>query len=146
MSDMRVMALDWGEKRVGVALSDPGTAIAGPLTMLPNDGRLFQHITALVIEHEVGEIVVGIPRRMDGSEGPSALAARELAQELHSRGFHVHLWDERFTSRQAERLLIHDGVRRKRRRKTVDQVAATLILQSFLDHSKAKKDGDVDDR
>ena len=144
---MRVMALDWGQKRIGVALSVEGTSIAGPLTMLPNDRRLLDRIEALVKEHVVDQLVVGIPLRMDGTLGASAQAARELAQDLKARGFCVHLWDERLTSRQAERLLIHDDVRRKHRRQRVDQVAAALILQSFLDSREAKrhkKGGDVD--
>ena len=139
MLQVRVMALDWGEKRVGVALSAQGTAIAGPLTMLPNDRNLLERIDEIREEHEVEEVVVGIPLRMDGTEGPAAQAARQLARQLEERGITVHLWDERLSSRQAERLLIHDNVRRKRRRKTIDQVAATLILQSFLDRRKGQE-------
>jgi putative Holliday junction resolvase len=92
------------------------------------------HVRTLGIE----AFVVGLPRNMDGSEGPSAEAARSFAQALAERfRLPAHLWDERLTTLAAERILVEAGVRRRARRGTVDQVAATLILQGYLDRQQA---------
>jgi putative Holliday junction resolvase len=135
------LALDLGSRRIGAAVSDPGGTIAVPLTTLSagRDGALpLAQIRELVRSREVQGIVVGLPRRLDGSHGPAAQAAEAAAARLRAElGLPVELWDERLTSVEAERLLVEAGVRRKRRRGATDRVAAALILQGFLDHRAA---------
>ena len=131
------MGIDIGSRRVGVAVSDAGGIIAHPLTTLDagKDGALpLVPLTELVADREVGGIVVGLPRRLDGTHGPEALAAEAVAEQLRAElGIRVELWDERLTSVQAERLLVDAGVRRKKRKGATDRIAAALILQGFLD-------------
>ena len=136
---MRVLAVDPGTKRVGVAVSDPSGTIAQALTTVqaePQD-TLADRLAGIVREQEAGRIVVGLPRRMDGSEGPEAKSARALAEALrHSAKVPVELVDERLTTVAAERSMIDAGARRSKRRASVDQVAATLLLQSHLDRKR----------
>jgi len=130
------MAVDPGSRRVGVAVSDPTGTIAQPLTALPAEpaDTLAARLVELAREHEAARLVVGLPRRMDGSQGPEAKAARALAGELRrASGMPVTLVDERLTSVAAERALLAGGASRARRRELSDQVAAALILQSYLD-------------
>jgi putative Holliday junction resolvase len=133
---VRVLAIDPGSKRIGLAVSDPLGKIAQPLTRIPADpaetlpGRLAE----LARELEADLVVVGLPRRMDGSSGPEARAARELAARLRQdTGLPVTLVDERLTSVAADRALLAAGHRRRRRRELTDAVAAALILQTFLE-------------
>jgi putative Holliday junction resolvase len=132
----RVLAVDPGTRRVGVALSDPGGTIATPLTTLPADPleSLPERLAECARQHEAAELVVGLPRRLDGSLGPEALAAKALAELLRGlTGLRVTLVDERLTSAAAERALLATGTKRARRRELSDQVAAALILQTYLD-------------
>lgn len=129
------MAVDPGSRRVGIALSDPTGTIAQPLSTVPAEpaATLVERLAALAREREATRIVVGLPRRMDGGLGREAKAARELAAELgRATGLPVTMVDERLTSVAAERALLAGGASRARRRQLSDQVAATLILQSFL--------------
>jgi len=133
---VRVLAIDPGTKRIGLAVSDPLGRIAQPLTQIPAEpaetlpGRLAQ----LAREVEAESMVVGLPRRMDGTSGPEAQAARELAARLRqATGLSVTLVDERLTSAAAEKALIAAGHRRRRRRELSDAVAAALILQTYLE-------------
>jgi len=133
---MRVLAVDPGSRRVGLAVSDPTGTIAQPLTTLPADPRatLVDRLVAVAREQEAEALVVGLPRRLDGSLGPEAKEARALAEGLAAAaGLPMALVDERLTSVAAERSLLASGVSRTRRRQLSDQVAATLILQSYLD-------------
>ena len=132
----RVMAVDPGSRRVGVAVSDPTGTIAQPLSTVAAEPAetLVDRLAALAREQEAVRLVVGLPRRMDGGQGPEARAARELADGLRrATGLPVTLVDERLTSVAAERALLAGGASRARRRQLSDQVAATLILQSHLD-------------
>ena len=136
---MRVLAVDPGSRRVGVAVSDPTGTIAQPLTALPAEpgDTLVQRLAALARDHEAAVLVVGLPRRLDGGIGPEARAARRLADELRrTTGLEVTLVDERLTSAAAERSLLSAGTSRARRRQLSDQVAAALILQSYLDSAR----------
>jgi putative pre-16S rRNA nuclease len=129
------MAVDPGTKRVGLAVSDPGGVIAQPVGALPAEpaATLVQRLAERARELEASELVVGLPRRMDGSSGPEAAAAKELAAGLRERtGLRVTLVDERLTSVAAERALLEGGLRRAERRQKSDQVAAALILQTYL--------------
>jgi putative holliday junction resolvase len=134
-----VLAVDPGSRRVGLALSDPTGMIAQPLATVdaaPRD-TLPARLAVVAQEQGAGRIVVGLPRRLDGSYGPEAKSARQLAGEIReASGMPVDLVDERLTTALAERSMIAGGVRRARRRATIDQVAATLLLQSYLDRKR----------
>lgn len=124
---------------MGVAVSDPSGTIAQALATVPAEPRetLAERLAEMAREQAAGRIVVGLPRRMDGSEGPEAKSARSLAGELRRMArLPVELVDERLTTAQAERAMIHAGARRSRRRESIDQVAATLLLQSHLDRKR----------
>ncbi|HKF19535.1 MAG TPA: Holliday junction resolvase RuvX [Candidatus Dormibacteraeota bacterium] len=135
----RILAVDPGSRRVGVAVSDPTGTIAQPLTVLsahPTD-TLIERLTTLTREHEATALVVGLPRRLDGRLGPEAEAALSLADQLRAAtGLEVTMVDERLTSVAAERALLSSGASRARRRRLSDQVAAALILQTFLDSAR----------
>lgn len=131
-----MLAVDLGSKRVGLAVSDPTGKIAQPLATLDANPQetLPERVAEIAKEHEVTEIIVGLPRRLDGSFGPEAKSARAIADAIRKASRRrVELVDERLTTAQAERSMIAGGVRRARRRATIDQVAATLLLQSHLD-------------
>jgi len=134
------MAVDPGSKRVGVALSDPSATIAQALTTVPAEpaATLASRLAELAHSHDAERIVVGLPRRLDGTRGPEAVAAIELAGLLRAAsGLPVELVDERLTTVAAERSLIAGGVRREKRRLSIDRVAATLMLQAHLDRRRA---------
>lgn len=125
-----------GTVRVGLALSDPAPLLATPLVTLARDGeRDVNQLVALVVEHEVVEVVVGLPRTLAGRLGPSAQDAVDYARRLAARivPIPVRLADERMTTVTATRVLARRGVRGRRQRAVVDQVAAVEILQSWLD-------------
>ena len=137
---MRILAIDPGSKRVGLALSDPTATIAQALATLPAEpvATLPTRIAQLARTNEAARIVVGLPRRLDGSRGPEARAAQVLADAIRKEsGLPVEMVDERLTTVAAERSLIEGGVKREKRRLTVDRVAATLMLQAHLDRRRA---------
>jgi putative Holliday junction resolvase len=138
---VRTLAVDPGSKRVGIAISDPTGTIAQALTTVaaqPGD-TLAARLAELAKANEAGRIIVGLPLRMDGTNGPEAAAARKLAGLLRdASGLPVELVDERLTSVAAERSLIEGGMRREKRRVSVDRVAATLLLQSHLDRKRGR--------
>ena len=133
----RILAIDLGRARIGLALSDPLGLTAQPLETLERVGprRDLQALARRVEASEVGTVVVGLPRLMSGKEGRQARDAREFAHRLGRRipGVRVELWDERLTTVQAERTMISGKVRRAKRRQIVDGLAAVLILQGYLD-------------
>jgi len=135
-----VLGLDVGTVRVGLAASDPTRTIASPVATLAraDAAALWEAVSAEARRRGARRLVVGLPRRLDGSEGTSAAEARALAAEAaRVTGLPVELCDERFTTAQAERSLIAAGVRRRRRRGVVDAVAAALLLQGWLDGQRA---------
>lgn len=134
----RRLGVDVGAVRVGVALSDPGAFLATPLVTLARDvktGRDLQDLAGLVAEHDVVEVVVGLPRTLAGKHGPAAETATAYAAALAERvaPVPVRLTDERLTTVTASRVLAERGVRGKKQRAVVDQAAAVEILQSWLD-------------
>jgi putative holliday junction resolvase len=132
----RVLALDLGTRRIGVALSDPTGTIASPLETLAVTGprRAAEQVVELCRRYEVTVVVVGWPRNMDGSAGPAAKDAEAFAARLRPAvGVPVELWDERLSTAAAERTLIDADVRREDRRGARDRVAAALILRGYLD-------------
>lgn len=136
---MRYLGLDVGDKTIGCALSDETATIAGGLETLKRTGpkQDVRAIAGRALEHEVGEIVFGLPRKLDGTLGPQAEKVLAFAEALRKvTKVPVVAWDERFTTRLAEQTLIEGSVSRKDRRGLVDKVAATLILQSYLDYRK----------
>ncbi len=138
----RVLAIDPGSKRVGVALSDPGGVLATPLLTLPAEpsASLVNRLLAVAASHQVVELVVGLPRRLDGSSGPEAHTASRLAADLRAQsGLPVQLVDERLTSVIAERALLANGSRRARRKELSDRVAAAVILQGHLDSRRRRE-------
>lgn len=133
MSGGRVLALDYGSKRIGVAISDPLSITAQPLGTIASD-RLAEELLPLVETWSVAEVVVGLPVSLDGSEGASASAARQLAELVTGlTGLKVTMVDERFTTRIAESAMLEAGVKRRKRRQRADRLAATVFLQSYLD-------------
>lgn len=131
----RILGLDLGQARIGVAISDDGRRVAVPVgtvrTGAPGDVKA---IAALIAENGVTEVVVGHPLRMRGGSGEAADQAEKFAEALRGfLGIPVHLQDERLTTVEAERNLARSGIRGRDRREVVDQAAATVILQAFLD-------------
>lgn len=137
MSTGRVLALDPGERRIGVAISDALRITAQPLMVIDrNHQDPMDVIRQLVEERQVEEIVVGLPVGLSGREGPAAAAARAFAGEVaDATGLPVELVDERFTTRTAEQAMLEGGVRRHTRRDERDKVAASIILRSYLERS-----------
>lgn len=146
-----VLGIDPGSRRVGVAVSDRLASIALPLTVIQrNDTNAYiGELVDLARLRETAEIVVGLPKRLDGSDGPEATKARALAEILHERlEIPVHLLDERFTSKISESALRSMNVSSRKQRQGTDKIAATVLLQSFLDSRKSREQptthGEVD--
>ncbi len=138
---MRIMGLDVGEKRIGIAISDPmGWTAQGHSVLQRSVLEIdIKNINQLCQEYEVEIIVIGLPRNMDGSIGPKALEVQEFAQLLeNSLGINIAYWDERLTTKSAERVLIEADLSRRRRKQVIDKMAAVYILQAYLD----KQDSD----
>lgn len=132
---MRILAIDYGDARTGVAVSDPTGLLAGYTEVIP--GRkaevVLDRLAEIVREQGIEEIVMGFPRNMDGTEGPRADLYREFAGRVEeAAGLPVRLWDERRTTIEAHAILHQSGKREKQHRKNVDAVAAALILEGYL--------------
>ncbi len=137
---MRILALDHGTVRIGVAVSDELGMIAQPLEFIPAQpfADFLQRLKIIVQEKQVVLILVGMPRNMDGSYGPAAEKVREFVQVLKdSLLIPIKTWDERLSSTAANRYLIEAGMRRDKRKAKVDQTAAAIFLQSYLDSGAA---------
>lgn len=133
---MRILALDHGTKRIGVAVSDETKTIAQPLEYIPAEpfADFLTRLKQLVLEKEIDLILIGLPRNMDGSYGPAAQKVEAFVAVLRSAvTVPVKTWDERLTSAQANRILIQGNVRRGKRKDKVDKMAAAILLQSYLD-------------
>jgi len=133
---MRILALDHGTKRIGVAVSDETKTIAQPLEFIPAEpfADFLERLRQLIREKEVDLILVGLPRNMDGSYGPAVQKVEAFVAVLRNAiTIPIKTWDERLTSSQANRILIQGNVRRKKRKEKVDQTAAAILLQSYLD-------------
>jgi putative Holliday junction resolvase len=133
---MRILALDHGTKRIGVAVSDELKVIAQPLEFVPAEPfhHFIKRLQQLIQDNEVELILVGMPRNMDGSWGTAALKVEEFIEDLKSAvSVPIKTWDERLTSAQANRALIEGGVRRVKRKQKLDKTAAAILLQSYLD-------------
>ena len=132
---MRVMGIDYGEARTGIAVSDLLCSIVGTTTVIHSrrQDKTLEEIKKLVQTEGVTEIVMGLPKNMDGTEGPRAQLCREFAQLVeHETGLPVALWDERRTTVEAHNILNEHNYHGKKRKNTVDAVAASLILEGYL--------------
>lgn len=132
---MKVMAVDYGDARTGVAISDPTGFLTGFSAVVQgrNPSVVAQELVRLAGEHRVEELVIGFPRNMDGSEGPRAQLCREFARHMEEIAhLPVILWDERRTTVEAHAILHQNGKRMKNHKKNVDAVAASLILEGYL--------------
>lgn len=133
---MRVMGLDYGDRRIGVAISDELRWTAQGLTVVETrrDGGELDKIAEIAKEHDVSEVVVGLPKNMNGTIGPRGEICQDFAVQVKQKlGIPVHLWDERLTTVAAERTLAEAEIGLKKRKQVVDKMAATLILQNYLD-------------
>lgn len=135
----RIMGIDYGDARTGVAVSDLLCTIVGSTCVVPsrNTDKAVADIVRMAKENEVGTIVVGLPRNMNGTEGPRAELCREFAARLEREtGLEVVLWDERRTTVEAHNILSQHNYHGKKRKDTVDAVAASLILEGYLNSKR----------
>ncbi len=135
-----LMGLDYGERRIGVAVSDPAGQVARPLTVIERESRVKDtaRIRDIVERLGVGVIVVGLPINMDGTHGPAAQTATRFAGRLrHAVPAEVQLWDERLTTWEAEQQMIESGLSPERRRELRDAVAAAVLLQDYLNSHRS---------
>lgn len=135
---MRILGVDVGDKRIGLALSDPHGIVGKVLTTIEygyrEEEKLFSRLLSLSEENEVGEIVVGFPLNLDGTLGRQGKKVLAFIEKLKQRvGFPIKKWDERFSTKIATDLLLQANLSRKRRKKLVDGISAVVILQSYLD-------------
>jgi putative Holliday junction resolvase len=138
---MRIMAIDYGDAHTGVAISDPTGFMAGTTTTIHSRKAevVLEELCKIVEQYQVEELVMGFPRNMDGSEGPRADLYREFADKVEeATGLKPVLWDERRTTIDAHRILFESGQNAKKRKKTVDAVAAALILEGYLTFKKSR--------
>lgn len=132
---MKIMGVDFGDARTGIAISDLMCSIVGSTTVVPSRNRekAIADIVKLAKDNMVGEIVVGLPKNMDGTEGARAELCREFAKQLEeAAGLPVKMWDERRTTVEAHNILSQHNYHGKKRKNTVDAVAASLILEGYL--------------
>jgi len=133
---MRILAIDHGSKRMGIAISDELQMIAQPLEYIPAEpfADFLVRLKQILQEKEVELILVGMPRNMNGSHGPAALKVQDFVATLNrALTVPIKTWDERLTTAMANRFLIEGNVRREKRKEKVDKMAAAILLQSFLD-------------
>ena len=132
---MKIMGIDYGDARTGIAISDLLCSIVGSTAVIHSrrPDKTIEEICKLVNDYQVGEIVMGLPKNMDGSEGPRAQLCREFAQQVEvATSLPVKLWDERRTTVEAHNILSQHNYHGKKRKDTVDAVAASLILEGYL--------------
>ena len=140
---VRVLAIDYGERRLGLALSDPSARVAQPLTVVErsNDRQAVDSITGLLDDYEVTQIIVGDPRSLSGEAGAQATKVKKFAAALREAcDIPVETYDERLSSKEARSQLAAAGVSGRRAKGLVDKVAASLFLQSYLDREAGRAD------
>lgn len=140
---MRVMAIDYGDAHTGVAVSDPTGFLVGTTTTIDSWRQevVVDRLVELIGEHRPEEVVLGFPRNMDGTDGRKAELYRELAARLEeATGMKVILWDERRTTIDAHQILFNQGKDGRKRKKLVDAVAASLILENYLDYKRMRRE------
>ncbi len=135
---MRYLALDLGDRRIGIAISDATGLIARPLEVMKRTSRAadFAHVAELIEKHDVETLVVGLPLNMDATEGPQAAWVRDYSAELAKVvECPLHLWDERLSTEDAEKIIHQQGKTVRQTKEWIDAVAAAVILQNFLDRT-----------
>jgi len=146
MMGIRYLGVDLGTKRIGLAISEPDTGVVSPLSVISARDSLDENASAILQaaeEYDAGEIVIGLPLNMDGTEGPQARLSKQLAEAIRKASrarkdaptMQVHLHDERLTSHAADRRLLDRDLTRKKKKARQDAVAAQILLESFLDRS-----------
>ena len=142
---MRILGIDYGRKRIGLSLSDAFGWTAQPCGYFENGPALADKLKGMVRDQDVAEIVVGRPLSMSGRPSEMTKEAEAFARDLrtHFPSLAIHLWDERLSTAQAERLLVDADVRRAKRREVRDAMAASILLQAFLNSRTSRSDGDV---
>ena len=137
----RFLGLDVGDRRIGVAVSDPTGSLARPVETYERRSPQadIQHVLDLASEYDAVRVVVGLPKNMNGTEGPQAEKTRTFADALAARGLSVNLWDERLSTVEASRRLIEQRRRGRRLQERLDSEAAAVILQTYLDHVRIKE-------
>jgi putative holliday junction resolvase len=138
----RLLAIDLGEVRIGLALSDPGQVVASPAETLQvprdQDPPALDALVNAAARHEAAGLVIGYPKRLDGREGAAARRARWFAEQLEERtGLPVVLWDERFSTTEAERVMLGQDASRAERKESIDRVAAAVLLQGVLESRRS---------
>ena len=139
MQYKRKMGIDYGDKRIGIALTDALCIISSPYEVYKNVGQedAIEHIIKLIKEYDVDEIAMGLPLNMDGTEGERAIIHRQFGEKLESLSeVQVYYIDERLTSAEAEEILISSGVRREKRKELIDKISAQIILQTYINTKK----------
>jgi putative Holliday junction resolvase len=141
---MRVLGIDPGERRIGIAISDPAGRVAVPVSVYAQQGKETARVlSALARREEARLIVVGLALSLDGTHGPQAQRAERFGRALQAAsGIPVVFWDERFSTREAGRLLLEAGVPRRRRKSSLDATSAAIILQDYLDCHESARDPD----
>ncbi len=133
----RRLCLDYGKKRIGIAISDPTATIAQPHSVMERETEELdiEKIHDLIVTHDIKKVIMGLPLELSGEAGQSAIDVYQFIEKLKVAltGVEVETWDERLSTVFAEKEMIRDNVRRKKRKKVIDQLAATIILQSYLD-------------
>ena len=138
---LRLLGLDVGDRRIGVAVSDPTGSLASPVEVyrrrdVPSDVR---HVVELLDEYEATGVVVGLPKNMNGTEGPQAEKTRDFANALTRQGISVSLWDERLSTVEATRRMVEQRHKKRGIQERIDSEAAALILQTYLDHVRLRR-------
>jgi len=139
MQKHRKMGIDYGDRRIGIAMTDALCIISSPFEVYQNKGEkdALNHIVNLIKEYDIDEVAMGLPLNMDGTEGERALIHRAFGEKLASlSGVSVNFVDERLTSAEAEEILISSGVRREKRKELIDKISAQIILQTYIDINK----------
>ena len=139
MQKHRKMGIDYGDRRIGIALTDALCIISSPYEVYQNKGETdaLNHIAELIKQYDVDEVAMGLPLNMDGTEGERAQIHRQFGEKLASlSNVKVGYVDERLTSAEAEEILISSGVRREKRKELIDKISAQIILQTYIDMNK----------
>lgn len=138
---MRIMGLDVGDCRIGVAISDEGGITAQGLGVIKNDGKVFKHLERLIESYEIKELVVGLPKKMNGELGHQANKTLKFIEAIKvNLNIPLKVWDERLTTKIAINTLKTASGKRKKQKENVDKLAAILILQNYLDYKSREKD------
>ncbi len=135
MQKHRKMGVDYGDKRIGIALTDSLCIISSPFEVYKNVGEedALKHLDKIIKDYDVDDVAMGLPINMDGTEGERAAIHRQFGEKLEKlSNVKVHYIDERLTSAEAEEILISNGVRREKRKELIDKIAAQIILQTYI--------------